>query len=47
MEKKKREKKTTNEKPISLYPLKPDEVLKKIGSNPIKKRGKKEIIKKT
>jgi hypothetical protein len=28
--KKKTETKTTNEKPISLYPLKPEEVLKKL-----------------
>lgn len=29
MEKKTGEKKITNEKPLSLYPFKPDEVLKK------------------
>jgi len=38
MEKKKREKKITNEKPISLYPLKTEEALKKLLTTPPPKK---------
>ena len=41
MEKKKREKKTTNEKPISLYPLTAEEALKKFLQTPLPQKRKK------
>jgi hypothetical protein len=40
MDKKTGEKKTTNEKPLSLYPLKPEDALKKFLQIPPPKKSK-------